>query len=214
MSATTASATPTGRRERKKAATRQRLLDAALRAFADRGYQATTVDDIAEAADVARATAFNYFPRKEDLVMGLVQQRREAAAAILSHDLSAGTETATALHEMLDSLAHWYEDDRDANRGFVRCAIQAGAALLPGWFDSAEIFATAIAAGQQRGDIRSDVDPQIAGALILDGYLGVLYRWASEEPGTALGPALTTMVDTLLGGLLARQARRGSRRGR
>ena len=53
-------------RERKKLATRARLLAAAEDLFATNGYHATTIDEIAARADVARATAFNYFPRKEE----------------------------------------------------------------------------------------------------------------------------------------------------
>jgi AcrR family transcriptional regulator len=61
--------TETGLRERKKARTRADLQRHALRLFRDRGYAATTVDDIAEAAEVSRSTFFRYFPRKEDVVL-------------------------------------------------------------------------------------------------------------------------------------------------
>jgi AcrR family transcriptional regulator len=61
--------TETGLRERKKARTRADLQRHALRLFRDRGYAATTVDDIAAAAEVSRSTFFRYFPRKEDAVL-------------------------------------------------------------------------------------------------------------------------------------------------
>ena len=57
-----------GRRERKKAATRQALADAALRLFLEHGYDQVTVRDIAEAADVSTTTLFKHFPGKEALV--------------------------------------------------------------------------------------------------------------------------------------------------
>lgn len=62
-------ATPTGLRERKKQATRQRISDIATRMFVERGFDAVTVAEIAEAAEVSKMTVFNYFPRKEDLVV-------------------------------------------------------------------------------------------------------------------------------------------------
>ncbi|SEQ35606.1 transcriptional regulator, TetR family [Lentzea xinjiangensis] len=59
---------PTGRRERKKAATRQKIADTALRLFLERGYEAVGIRDVAAAADVAVTTVFSHFASKEALV--------------------------------------------------------------------------------------------------------------------------------------------------
>jgi AcrR family transcriptional regulator len=72
-----------GRRERKRRAVHQSLLDAALHLFSEHGVARTTVDDIAEAADVARQTVFNHFPYKEAfaLELGAESIRRVAERA-------------------------------------------------------------------------------------------------------------------------------------
>ncbi|MEV4014561.1 TetR family transcriptional regulator [Nonomuraea angiospora] len=57
-----------GLRERKKARTREAILREAFRLFRERGYNATTVEQIAEAAEISPATFFRYFPTKEHLV--------------------------------------------------------------------------------------------------------------------------------------------------
>ncbi|MGC4948826.1 TetR/AcrR family transcriptional regulator [Streptomyces sp. DT224] len=66
--ATSAARTPMGRRERKKAATRQAIADAALRLFLERGYDDVGIREIADAADVSTTTLFKHFPSKEALV--------------------------------------------------------------------------------------------------------------------------------------------------
>lgn len=58
-----------GLRARKKAATEQAIVDAAMRLFGRQGFGATTVDEIATAAGVGRRTFFRYFPTKEDVVL-------------------------------------------------------------------------------------------------------------------------------------------------
>ncbi len=66
MSTDSATATP-GLRERKKQQTRAHIAETARRLFAERGFDAVKVAEVARAADVAEKTVFNYFPTKEDL---------------------------------------------------------------------------------------------------------------------------------------------------
>ena len=69
---------PLDRRSRKRLATRQAISDAATRLFLERGFDAVTVEEIADAADVGRMTVFNHFPRKEDMFFDRDAEGREA----------------------------------------------------------------------------------------------------------------------------------------
>ncbi|MEV1001587.1 TetR family transcriptional regulator [Nonomuraea sp. NPDC050202] len=105
---TSPSPAPVGRRERKKAATRQAIADAALRLFLERGYDEVGIREIADAADVSTTTLFKHFPVKEALVfdedsdqearlLAAVRERpegRSVPAALREHALTTRLATA------------------------------------------------------------------------------------------------------------------------
>ena len=90
---------PEGLRERKKQRTREQIIDAAMRLFAERGYHATTIADIATEADVAPRTFFAYFPSKEAVVFHDADRQIEGLASALRERMPG--ETA------FDALRRW-----------------------------------------------------------------------------------------------------------
>ncbi|KUL65835.1 TetR family transcriptional regulator [Streptomyces violaceusniger] len=94
---------PVGRRERKKAATRQAIADAALQLFLERGYDQVSIRDIADAADVSTTTVFKHFTGKEALVFDQEQgQESQLIAAVRQR--AAGQSILDALRQhVLDS---------------------------------------------------------------------------------------------------------------
>ncbi|WPP29851.1 helix-turn-helix domain-containing protein [Streptomyces sp. CL7] len=92
-----------GRRERKKAATRQKIADTALRLFLERGYDAVGIRDVAAEADVAVTTVFSHFAAKEALVFERdADVERRLARAVT--DRAPGAPLVPALRQEMHAL--------------------------------------------------------------------------------------------------------------
>ncbi len=105
--------TDAGHRERKKQKTRDAIVDAALALFDERGYEATTIADIAAAADIAPRTFFGYFPTKEAVVF----HDKESSTDGLRERLTHREEGETAM----DAMRAWVVDiTRDMDFGDER----------------------------------------------------------------------------------------------
>ncbi|KQV18699.1 MULTISPECIES: TetR/AcrR family transcriptional regulator [unclassified Kitasatospora] len=99
-----------GRRERKKAATRQALADAALELFLERGYDKVGVKDIADAADVSTTTLFKHFASKEALVFD-EDAANEAVLVGAVRNRAPGQSIPAALREVILRLRSDAEPD-------------------------------------------------------------------------------------------------------
>lgn len=70
------------------------------------------------------------------------------------------------------------------------------------------MFATTIRSGQREGDIAADIDPDRAGLVLFDAYLGVLYRWANDEDDRfPFEQNLIAALDILLAGITGHHPR-------
>ncbi|WP_026928747.1 TetR/AcrR family transcriptional regulator [Glycomyces tenuis] len=97
-----------GRRERKKQQTRRTLIETAARLFNERGYDATGVADVAEAADVTKRTFFLHFPTKEDVLLSDGPARVELALRVIDERAPQAPPRevlAEAIHAMIADTA-------------------------------------------------------------------------------------------------------------
>ncbi|MFH8804531.1 TetR/AcrR family transcriptional regulator [Streptomyces sp. NPDC017936] len=102
---------PMGRRERKKAATRQAIADAALHLFLERGYDAVGIREIADAADVSTTTLFKHFPVKEALVFDEdADQEARLLAAVRERPEGRSIPAALREHALTTRLASADDD--------------------------------------------------------------------------------------------------------
>ncbi|MDP9309267.1 MAG: TetR/AcrR family transcriptional regulator, partial [Actinomycetota bacterium] len=101
-----------GLRERKKQRTRETIAGAARELFAERGYHATTLPEIAEAADVSTRTIFAYFPSKEDILFSDFPLMKDALAQALA-ERPEGEDALETVRRFILSLHELEKTDLD-----------------------------------------------------------------------------------------------------
>jgi len=179
-----------GLRERKKAATRKAIHDGAIRLFGEQGFAGTTIDQIAETADVSRATVFHYFPTKESIVFGDAPQAIAALAALLED----APEVVPAVREWLRGLTGWIEPDLQLQRRLAREVPDIAAHRLRVLDGIEDVVAEALTGELGAG---TELAARLAAAALIAG-LDVVEDAAVERmasAGRALEPA---EIDALL----------------
>jgi len=169
-----------GRRERHKTDIRNRLLRAAFELFATRGFQATTVEDVTQAADVAKGTFFNYFPTKEMLLTQMAEHRLDILRPALAEARQKHTSVRALLYRLLLALV----DEPGRSRGMARCMLLGplsgaplGSVAETTISRGRQILSEILSIGQQQGEIRRDRSAADLAVLFQQAYFGVLYLW-------------------------------------
>src|ERR1700694_4811294 len=101
---------PTGLRERKKQKTKEAIQREAMRLFQEQGYEETTIEQIAEAAEISPSTFFNYFPTKEDVVL---YDRYDPMIASLMLARPSEEPPSVVMKHMFETLGGVLDRDRE-----------------------------------------------------------------------------------------------------
>ena len=94
----------TTRRESNKIKCRQRILKASRRLFNSKGYEGTMIEDIAEKADISKATFYNYFPNKESLLLGTAESELDLMHELLENELKDEPDSEKKLRALIEFL--------------------------------------------------------------------------------------------------------------
>jgi AcrR family transcriptional regulator len=192
-------------RERTRLAVQAELIDVAQGLFVERGYEATTVDAIAEAAGLSKRSFFRYFASKEDLVMGKYDAMGDQLKARLTAR-PADEPVWTALRRMFDDVVAYTTDQGNSARmGEMERIVSASPTLNAAYLHrldqmQAEIARIVRDREDEAGRPRADRDPSpeaLVGAAF--ACLGAARRLAAL-PGS---PPFDELVDQAMSGLWA-----------
>ncbi|GAA5090131.1 TetR/AcrR family transcriptional regulator [Nocardia iowensis] len=165
-----------GLRERKKQRTRAAIAEAAYRLFEERGYDETTVTEIAAAADVSPATFFNHYPTKEAVLFADGGQILDVALAVITdraHDASVGEVLGAAMRAMIADMAGGPRDltgELEAARLRLLMSVPSlRAATLQRLFEVEDRLAKALCAA-----FPGELD-EVRAAVLVGGLCGALF---------------------------------------
>ena len=189
------------RRERKKIETSERLLSAAWALFHSKGFEAATVEEITNAADVAKGTFFNYFASKEEMLGPLAAWRMSQLRDLVDPAKGAPASPLARIKLFLRELSQEMFPDNDSARRAMSMFLCRQPDQEHPPMILRRVLADLVREAQEQGEIRRDVDPRFVSALFFScSFHDVRRRHASVEQPIPQ-PEIERIVEILLEGL-------------
>ena len=202
-----------GRTERKKEDLHQKIIGIAMDLFTKQGFTATTMEQIADEVDIARATLYNHFPVKEAIVHAYAQGLTREHEARMKEVWMELLDTRSRLTAIL--FEHWEvvktEFTMDILRVFYTYRMQT---LFQSFLDQSlgsgfsDLLADIIRLGQETGEIKLDVPAETMASLLDWIHANTVMRWVADPAGFQIRERINLSVDLFLDGVKNRKSRR------
>jgi AcrR family transcriptional regulator len=196
-----------GRRERKKLATRRALEESAMRLFTDKGFDGTTVEEIADAADVSARTFFRYFATKDEVLFGDHEPRLEAMRALLEQR-PADEPVMVSLEALLRGLGDMLVAQRE--RVLVQSEVSKARVQVLGLFrqhqeEMNEVIISFVAARlQDDGQVR--MRARVVASAAMGAYLAASSEWLRSDGAEDMARLMDEALEALRTVLVAEPA--------
>lgn len=188
------SMTEPGRRERKKAATRKAISDAATALFVEHGFDEVSVREVADKADVSPTTVFAHFPQKEALVFDEDDEIREKLVAVVRRRVDGVSISDSLRRALIAWFAEDEGDDHETDRARFIAMIEATPALRDYsarmWARNADALADAIAA--ETGRTETDDATRLFAHLAVQVQIMAM---ASDSPVAVIETGFAMLAD-------------------
>jgi len=190
-------------REYKKRQKRERLLDASLKLFREKGYEQTKVADITRAAGVAKGTFFNYFPTKERVLLALGEQMLGKLGQVSANDIFQQKTTRGKVKAMFHALAAGLDSDRELVKEMVYRGLR-----LPDLVDNSRaqldfraMLTLLIEQGKRKNEIIETTDASFVADALYTLYFQQIVLWCSKDFQTSLPEQLDRIADLIFDGI-------------
>ena len=197
-------------KQRNTSEKRERILEGALRAFAQKGFYNTKVSEIASAAGVADGTIYLYFKNKDDLLISLFEDRMEWVIERLETELRAVKGSPVDQLRAFVNLHFMLAVENRDLAEFITVELRQSAKFVkeyknPKFADYLRILQGLIEQGQEQGLIRADLDSKIISRAIFGALDEVLLQLTlSRQAPTDVHEESTQISAILIDGLITR----------
>jgi AcrR family transcriptional regulator len=175
---------PTGRRERRRRELRERVLAVSLELVAEKGFDATTVEEIAAAADIAPATFFNHFQSKGGLLGEITAQVVESVEVLIEAHLQDDAHVASRLEGLARHAASLISEQQKLVRAVMLEMLRSSARpedAAPYLVSLRRPLAQLLERGQANDEVRSDLEAEFLAEMVLGALHATLTQWLSDE---------------------------------
>jgi AcrR family transcriptional regulator len=189
---------------------RRQILDAAVRAFAKKGYHASRVSDIAEEAGVAYGLVYHYFESKDAVLEAIFREMWGRMVAAINAVQSLDDSPREQLRKACAIVLRTWRDYPDVVRVLVREVARSGEQLQREVEEIAQAFLAfqhIIERGQEQGEFRTDIAPRLAAWIVYGALEEILTGWVlGRLPGSDddIRDAELAVVGILCDGLVSR----------
>lgn len=191
---------PWGLRERKKHKTRMAIQREAMRLFQERGYEATTIEQIAEAVEISPSTFFNYFPSKEDVVFA--DPYDPLLVSVFRARPKDEPPSASIRSAFNEGLGQALQVDRDIILARARLILSVPALRARVWEDllrSQDLLCALLAERVGRG--ADDYELRVAAMMLLGAVLEAGVQWVRGDGRGDYADLVNRALDVVEGGL-------------
>ncbi|WP_136515637.1 TetR/AcrR family transcriptional regulator [Geomonas edaphica] len=193
-----------GRRAKRSEQTREKIFRAALKLFAERGFNATTIEAITAAADVGKGTFFNYFENKESVLLNYRELQMERVAAFVA----ANRESDRPLAPLLLELALTLTIEQGQSPGLIQSLLTAVFAsdtvqkrMAEAIEGNVQQLALLVGHRQERGELRNDLSPFDIAQGFQRMIFGTMITW-SLAPVDPLEESMKRSIELFVNGVL------------
>ena len=190
----------------------QEILQSAARVFTQRGYEATTLADIAEEVGTDRATLYYYFKSKADILRAAISGVHDESVANFRRIAAAPEDAITKLRMVIRSLVEVFHTSYPYSALYFQDSILKSPDFDPDWVKQLlqrervieRIVVDVITQGQAEHTFRTDTDAALLAKLVLS--VNWTYRWYRPKGGYSTDQIVEAFEGVLLKGILAEPA--------